>query len=359
MPDPASIRSSLTMRGSVRSQVRALALWSQQMRMRLRRESSERRLSRSSARLGASLAAFLVVAVGCGSAASTELAAAPHAAADGRIQIVATTSIWADIVSNVACGGLAKVETLIPVGGDPHAFEPSLADRGRLEAAALVVSNGLLLEEGLEDTIEAVEAAGTPVLRIAEHADTIRYSADADADAGRDPHVWFDPMRVVGVLPVLAEHLIDEVELDTQAVNACVAAYQDKLVALDIEISDLLAPVAVNDRKLVTNHDALGYFADRYDFEVIGTVIPAPSGLAEANPAQLETLAQLIEETGVKAVFADTEHSTDDAAALARRVGGVEVVPLLTGTLGQNGTEADTFVGLLRVNAVAIAEALS
>ncbi|MCY4280906.1 MAG: zinc ABC transporter substrate-binding protein, partial [Acidimicrobiaceae bacterium] len=102
--------------------------------------------------------------------------------------IVATTGIWADVVSNVACGGLANVEALIPVGGDPHGYEPSLQDRGRMEDAALVVANGLALEERLLDTLESVAEAGTPVFEVAEAVDTIPYSFGS----GHDDHEGHD-----------------------------------------------------------------------------------------------------------------------------------------------------------------------
>ena len=138
----------------------------------------------------------------------------------------------------------------------------------------------------------------------------------------------------------------------------CVTAYTSELEAADAQIVDLLSAVPDERRKLVTNHDALGYFADRYGFEVVGTVIPTPSGLAETNPAQLEALARLIEDAGVPAVFAESQHSTADAEALAARVGDVEVVTLLTGTVGGDD-EASTYVGFLMADARLIAAALS
>jgi zinc/manganese transport system substrate-binding protein len=146
--------------------------------------------------------------------------------------------------------------------------------------------------------------------------------------------------------------------LDADAVDACVESYTAELAAVDAEIADLVAEMPEDARLLLTSHDSLSYFADRYGFEVIGTVIPAPSGLAETNPAQLEELAELIDETGVRAIFAETQHSTDDAEALAERVGDVEVVTLYTGTLGEPGSGADTYVGFLRTNAGLVADAL-
>ncbi|MDE0666238.1 MAG: metal ABC transporter substrate-binding protein [Acidimicrobiaceae bacterium] len=376
------------------------------------------------------MAAAVLAVTACGASAcsgdSATVQPAPDAGA-GVPTILATTGIWGDVVANVACGGLAEVETIIPVGGDPHGYEPSLQDRARMESAALVVANGLLLEEGLVDTLEAVAESGTPVFELAEGMDTFPYSFqgaheghdhdedsheddhddheghdhddeaheddheghDHDEDSheddhddheghdhddeaheddhddheghdhsGDDPHVWFDPHRVSEALPALAQALKTSAGLDPAAVDACLASYQAELDAVDAEIAAMVEQVPAESRKLVTNHEALAYFADRYGFEVIGTVIPTPASMAQASPAQLEELAEIIEHEGVKALFAETVHSTDDVEALASRVGDVEVVTLYTGSLGPPGSGADTYIGFLRTNTELIVDAL-
>jgi len=273
--------------------------------------------------------------------------------------VLVTTSIWADIVANVACDGLVEIETIVPPGADPHAFEPSLSGRQRMDDAALIITNGLGLEEGLDDTIDAAVNAGTPVLRVAEHIDTIVFSFDRDDDGNaRDPHVWFDPVRVSDVLPQIAQRLVDELNIEADAVGGCLRAYQAELAAVDAEIAAMVGQIPERDRNLVTSHDALGYFADRYGFDVIGTVIPSASTLAETNPRQLEELAQIIERAGVSAIFAEREHATDDAGALASRVGNVAVVTLRTGSLGEPDGEAGTYLRFLLSNAELIAGAL-
>ncbi len=120
----------------------------------------------------------------------------------------------------------------------------------------------------------------------------------------------------------------------------------------------IVATLPVDQRILVTNHDSLGYFADRYDFEVLGSVIPSSSSLAATSPAELDALAADIEATGVSAIFADTQNSSDDADALADRIGDVEVVSMLTDTLDEPGTDQGTYVGWLRQNVETIVEAL-
>ena len=301
--------------------------------------------------------------------------------------VVATMSIWGDIASNVACDGLARVETIIPPGGDPHAFEPSLSDRETMDNADLVVANGLFLEESLIDSIEAVESNGVPVLRLADELDPLpmgeypddhdddgsekvddhenETDADHEADAdhaddpgGSDPHVWWDPSRVAVAVPMIADALADA-GVDRAALDACAEAYIAELTALDADVTGIVAPLALDERLLVTNHDSLGYFAERYDFEVLGSVIPSSSSLAATSPAELDTLADEIGATGVTAIFADTQTSSTDADALADRIGDVEVVSILTDTLDEPGSDAGTYVGWLRANAQIIVDALT
>ena len=204
--------------------------------------------------------------------------------------IVATTSIWADVVGNLACDGLAEIETVIPIGGDPHSFEPSLRDRQVLEDADLIVANGLLLEESLEDTIDAAAKDGTPVFRFADQMTTL--ASDDPEHVSGDPHVWFDPTRVAAALPALRDALVARAGLDAGRVDACLAAYQSAIATTDAEIAALVDTLPTDRRKLVTNHEALGYFAEHYGFEVLGAVIPSPSTLAEANAADLQALVR-------------------------------------------------------------------
>ena len=170
--------------------------------------------------------------------------------------------------------------------------------------------------------------------------------------------MWFDPVRVSGALPELARILTADVGLDAAAVEACLSDYRTVLEAVDSDIATLVDQLPVDNRKLVTNHEALGYFADRYGFELIGTVIPTPASMAQANPAGLEELAEIIEHEGIKAIFAETLHSLDDVEALAARVGDVDVVTLYTGSLGPAGSGAETYIGFMRTNAELIVGAL-
>jgi zinc/manganese transport system substrate-binding protein len=267
-------------------------------------------------------------------------------AAGGETPIViATTSIWADLVDRLDCGDHFTVEALIPIGGDAHSFEPSMRDRERLGGAALVVANGGGLEELLHDTLDAVADDGTTVFDVFDQV-----------GEGGDPHLWFDPMLVNEAAPAIADELV-AAGADSATTEQCIDEFTTELEDLDAEVTEILAAVPPDRRLLVTNHDALGRFADRYDFEILGTVLPGSSTLAEASPAELEELSEEIESAGVPAIFAEALESTDEATTLAERL-GVDVVTLYTDSLGEQGSGAETYADLMRFNANAIADAL-
>ena len=295
------------------------------------------------------LAVVLALATGA-IACSTE-----EATTDGTPTIIATTDIWADVVGNVACDDLAAVETLLPTGTDPHDAEISLADRARLADADLVVANGAGLEAQLIDALDDVAGSDTTVV---DAADLTGIPGGLEGDPDTDPHLWFDPTVVDATVVGLRDVLVDDLGLDATAVDVCVSAYRAELSRLDTEIRDATDACTTEQKVLITNHDALSRYADRYGFEVLGTVIPAPNTLAETNPAVLAELASLITERGVPAIFAETLHDDRDVEALAAEVGDVEVVTLYPGTLGDAGSGADTYLGLLRIDTDLIVGAL-
>ena len=263
--------------------------------------------------------------------------------------VVATTGIWADVAGRVACDGSLSVRTIVPAGSDPHSFEPSLRDRETLDGATLVVANGLGLEETLDDTLEQVESGGVPVFRAGDHVDTI-------GGDDPDPHVWLDPIRVAAALRALGAALVD-IGADEAAIDECVTTAQAELAALDEELAATFAAIPADRRLLVTNHDALGYLADRYGFEIVGTVLPSTSTLTEASAGELEELAAAIEAAAMPAIFTERFAEAVDAIALANRL-GVDVVELYSDTLGEPGSGADTYGGMLRADAAAITDAL-
>lgn len=287
---------------------------------------------------------------------------------DGEgVEVVVTTGLIADVVADLV-GENGSVTALMEPGTDPHEFTPSAAQASLLRSADLVVANGLGLEGGLTDMLETAADEGTNVVELAEQVDPLPFGgaahedeADENGDAhdhgDYDPHFFLDPLRMAAAMEVVAGALSEEepsVDWDAAA-----TAVRTDLESLHREISEELAAVPADRRTLVTNHDALGYFADRYDFEVVGTVIPGGSTMAEPSASDLAELADLLRREGVNAVFADTTASTRLAETLAAEVGAdVEVHPLYTGSLGPEGSGAETYAGVMRTNAATIAGAL-
>ncbi|MCY4517200.1 MAG: metal ABC transporter substrate-binding protein [Acidimicrobiaceae bacterium] len=179
-----------------------------------------------------------------------------------------------------------------------------------------------------------------------------------DHAGGADPHIWFDPVRISGTLDELAHEIAETTGLSESEIEACASKYREALDDAHHETQDIVADLEPSHRVLVTNHDALGYFADRYGFRVVGSVIPAATTAAEASIAHLEALAEIIEHEGVAAIFSETTHSTETAEQLAAEIGDVQVVSLDTGSLGPAGSPSDAYIGLLTSNAAAIVAAL-
>ena len=290
--------------------------------------------------------------------------------ASGRPQVVVSNSILGDIVDQVA-GDDAEVDVLMPPGSDPHAFELSARQAASLRQADLVVVNGLGLEPNLDDAVEGARDAGVPVVEVAEAANPLpfdetlgehaedEHAEDEHAHEGDlDPHVWFDPLRMAAATEAIAEALgeIDE----TGAWEARAAEYVEALQALDEEIAAQVDDLPEERRRLVTNHEVLGYFAHRYGFEFLAAIVPGGSTLAEPSAADLADLVELIRVEGVPAIFAEASAPTRLADALRREIDRpVEVVPLFTESLGEPGSPADSYVGLMRENTRRIVEALA
>ena len=283
--------------------------------------------------------------------------------------MVVTTSILGDVVSNIVEDD-AEVEVLIPPGASPHDYKPSSRQVAALSRADLVVANGLGLEEGLHDALEAAAADGARVFEVAGLVDPIPFgalsghvegeddhAAEDDHAGGDDPHFWMDPTRVGEASSAIADELgrvDDSVDWRGRA-----EAYADELGQLDKEIAEMLAGIPAGARKLVSNHHSLGYFADQYDFELIGVIIPGGSTLGDPSSEELAALVAVIEEHEAKAVFAETIGPSALAEAVAEETGhDVEVVGLHTGSLGAPGSGAETYVGMMRANAALIADAL-
>jgi zinc/manganese transport system substrate-binding protein len=262
----------------------------------------------------------------------------------GETQVVATTGIVANLVEQVA-GEDAEVVQLVPDGASPHDFELSAEDRQTLEQADLIAYNGAGLEAGIP-----VDETDAPKWALAENAGPLL----PFEEGGEDPHVWMDPTRTAAALDSLADALGDADPDNANSYRQRGDDYATTLEDLDRELEDTLAAVPAAGRELVTSHDSLGYFADRYNFEVVATPFPASGPEAEASPAQLTEVVDAIEEDDVSAVFAGEEDDPEVLEQVADETGVAVVADLLIESSGNTGSYEE----MLRRDAELIAGAL-
>ena len=272
--------------------------------------------------------------------------------------IVVSTNILGDVVENVV-GDQAEVLTLMKPDADPHSFEISAQEAARVRSADLVVSNGLGLEEGLQQHLDAAADDGVATFVAGDAVEVLEY-AEGDASGTPDPHFWTDPGRVLDVLDALEPVLADVDGIDAARLADDVAAYRADVAAVETEMADAFAGIPAERRALVTNHHVFGYLAQRFDFEVVGAVIPGGTTLAAPSASDLSDLVEAVEETGVPAIFAESSSPDRLVQALASEADvRVEVVELYTESLTAADGGAPDYLTMMRVNTQRIAAALA
>jgi zinc/manganese transport system substrate-binding protein len=312
------------------------------------------RLSLRSAWLaGVAMAAIVLAACGSGAGSTAD---------DDRPSVVVTYAVLGAVVADLV-GDAANVTVLMGDGVDPHDWAPSARDIETVTNADLVVANGLDLEEGLIDVLEQAEADGVPVFHATDHITVRELDDDGHADededehadedehghAAGDPHFWVDPIAMRDVVTALGTTLAT-VGVD---VAGRAADLEGRLTQLDEETRASLEVIPADGRKLVTGHESMGYFADRYDFTLIGAVVPGLSSQGEVSAGELAALRDEIVAEGVPAIF--TEVGTP--AAVVEAIGqeaGVQVVELPSHNLPEDGS----YVSFIRAISSAIAGAL-
>lgn len=289
-------------------------------------------------------------------------------AGNAPIRILTANSILADITQNVA-GERAIVESLVPIGLDPHAFEPNPQDVAKIADSQVLIVNGAGFEEWLEKTIEnaggsakIIEASEGLEMREPgegepEHEEEEGHE-DEDEHTEGDPHFWLDPVSVIGYVENIRDGLseIDPAGSETYARNA--VNYIEQLRELDTWISGQVAQIPVERRILVTDHDTMGYFADRYGFTVIGAIIPSFSTGASPSAQELAGLVDQINGTGAPAIFLDVAANPRLAEQIAGETGVTVVFDLHTHSVTAAGGEAPTYIAMMRHNTLRIVEAL-
>jgi zinc/manganese transport system substrate-binding protein len=278
-------------------------------------------------------------------------------ASDGP-RVVVTTNILGDVVDTLV-GDQVEVTTLMAPNADPHSFEISAQQAAAMERADVVVANGLGLEEGLTQHVEAADAADVPVVEAGDAVEVLEYATE-DA-SGPDPHWWTDPTQMVSVVDALEDALAEHVDgVDVAALAEAAAAYRTDLEALDADLAAGFRALGADRRVLVTNHHVFGYLAERYDFRIVGAVIPGGSTLAAPSASDLDELASAIRDAGVPVLFAESSQPDRLIQVLAEEAGlDVRVESLYTESLTEPGGGAATYLELMAANGERIVAALA
>jgi ABC-type Zn uptake system ZnuABC Zn-binding protein ZnuA len=269
------------------------------------------------------------------------------------VTVVATTPILADIVKQIG-GDRVVVESLLPANADPHDFEPKPADIVKLEDADLIVEHGLMLDEWAADLV--ISAGNEEVVVATDGVPTL--PTNEEGFPSGDPHVWFDPTNVKIMASNIAAALSAFDPDGTASYLARLDAYIQQLDALDGWIAAQIATIPPERRKLVTNHDAFGYFVNRYGLTFVGSVIPSLDSRSEPSAKETADLIERIKSEGVPAIFTEAALNPELEEELAKQA-GVTVVPNLYGdNLGEAGSGSDTYIGLMVTDTLLIVNAL-
>jgi ABC-type Zn uptake system ZnuABC Zn-binding protein ZnuA len=288
-----------------------------------------------------------------------------------RVDVVATTTQIGDWVREVG-GEAVNVHQVLQPNTDPHDYEPRPSDVEAAAEAQLVFANGDELDHWIEEVVsesgseaEVVDLGAVVPVRLAgegeeEHADEHGEEEHAEGeeehhhDSRYDPHWWHDPRNAEAAVREIERALIAADPGARAEIEANADAYLAELGAMDAKIAACIETVPAGERKLVTDHDAFGYFANRYGIEVVGAVIPSQTTQAQPSAKELSELADTIEAENVRAVFPESSLSPSVAEAIADQTGATSEHTLYGDTLGPADSSGGTYVGMEEANADAV-----
>ncbi|MBN2116929.1 MAG: zinc ABC transporter substrate-binding protein [Anaerolineales bacterium] len=266
--------------------------------------------------------------------------------------ILTTSTILADVARNVA-GDRLTVEALLPAGADPHSYQPTPQDTARISQSKVLVVNGAEYEHFLESLLE--NADGERML--IEASAGLRLRSDPENGHGVDPHLWLDPNHMIGYVENIREGLIRFDPQGAEIYRSNAEAYIEQLEELDAWINAQIAQIPPARRLLVTNHEAFGYFAERYDFTIVGTVIESFSSDASPSAQQMAALVDQIKLHEAPAIFLDASDNPALAQQVAKETGAQVVTDLHLESLTEDAP-APTYIEMMKYNVTKIVEAL-
>jgi ABC-type Zn uptake system ZnuABC Zn-binding protein ZnuA len=266
--------------------------------------------------------------------------------------VLASATFLADIAQNVA-GDRVVVESLLPVGSDPHSYQPTPQDVTRIVQSKLLIINGAEYEHFLEPLLE--NAGGER--EIIEASAGLSPRMDSESEHGVDPHLWLDPNNVISYVENIREAFTHYDPDGAEIFQSNAGTYVAQLMELDSWITEQVSQIPPERRLLVTNHEALGYFAERYSFTIIGAVVPGVSSDAAPSAEQMANLIDQIKASGTPAIFLDEVENSALAQQIAAET-GVKVIEDLHLESLTDGPPAGTYVDMIKHNVTRIVNAL-
>jgi ABC-type Zn uptake system ZnuABC Zn-binding protein ZnuA len=263
--------------------------------------------------------------------------------------VLTSTSILADVTRNIA-GDRLQVESLLPTGSDPHSYQPTPQDAAKVSDSKLIIVNGAGYEQFLTSLLSNAGAKAT----IVEASTGVHPRAEAGAV---DPHMWMDPQDMIVYVENIREALIRLDPAGEAVYKSNAENYIAQLKALDSWVQEQVGQIPPEKRLLITNHEALGYFAERYGFTVAGTVLKSFSSDASPSAQQLAALIDQIRSSGAPAIFLDAADNDTFAKQIAEET-DVKVVTDLHLESLTDGPPAATYIDMLKHDVTEIVNAL-
>lgn len=279
---------------------------------------------------------------------------------NGKLHVVTTTAMVADIVENVG-GDNVVVESLMGSGVDPHLYTPTASDISALENADVIFYNGFHLEGKMIEIFDAFEEDGRDIFAITRALPIDDVIVNESYPGAADPHIWFDVDLWIDATDYVGERLSEVDKANETSYVENLAEYKQELEELKLWVYEQIDTLPEDQRVLITAHDAFSYFGAAYGFEVLG--IQGVSTDSDYSLQDLEQLIDLILERNIKAIFVETSVSSKSVEALQAGVEaeGAELKiggSLYSDAMGEYGTEKGTYIGMFRHNVSTIVNAL-
>lgn len=273
-----------------------------------------------------------------------------------RPRVLAVETFLADMAQNVA-GERLKVGALMPIGLDPHAFQPTPADVAKIADCQVLIVNGTGFEVWLDETLR--NAGGNHLVVEASAGLQPRKPAQTEiVDETQDPHFWLDPVSAIHYVENIRDGLTQADPVGKEIYTQNAEVYIASLKELDSWIRAQVEQIPAERRLLVTNHESFGYFADRYGFKIVGTVLPSVSTGAAPSAEQMTTLIEKVRASGAKAIFLETGADRRLADQIAQETGATVVTGLYTHSVTEPGGKASTYLSMMKYNTTLIVDAL-